>query len=664
MLVTALIFLVSTKTNVYAADSISVVRVTGTSAELAERKDITYRQEGSFDIGQLAPREKEIVILMDSSASMNTVIEETESVFDYALFSGDEANDMVLHGASLNIDGNVHSNRGVIQRAKSIDLNGSVKAVTQVTLQARACQFGSNTTVINNASPIEMPNLSIKFMQEAYMANQLFTDATVNEVLNPDGSFKDPLQDMVNCYHHSSTSWNINGTKLKLNGSAMYFEGDVVVSVNSMEGSGIIVATGNIMINGDTLSSDSLNPIGFYSVGGNIMFNNRTVNIHGLVYAPNGNISFNSDTQTVNGSVVGKSLTSGNNTVTYNHIKTSIHERAYSYEYHPSTFDMAKSAAKEFIDKFAGKNAKISVVRFSSDADSNDFLFYDMSLPGQVIDIKRTIDTFTASGSCNLGDGLRRAYHMLKNSSPYTNKYIVVLTSFEPNRWTKDDIDPTEFKTSDGEAVNLGGNGLSDVDGRAKGYGYVIGDMISESSIEPFFIDFKTGGVLGNIEQTAVSAGAAEVDPTGKHYYDAEPANTAVTSNILNKIFDKINSGAISDYELEEVEFVETLPEGVQVLSVPDGFTYDMNPATGRFTVTGKIKGAKISKIDGYYALDVPDFNISVRYTKPRQIEFKGSDGSITYTFNYVDIDGNPVPPRTVNLSNFVVNVKLTIDIG
>jgi prepilin-type N-terminal cleavage/methylation domain-containing protein len=78
--------------------------------------------------------------------------------------------------------------------------------------------------------------------------------------------------------------------------------------------------------------------------------------------------------------------------------------------------DILKSNANKMIDRLANMNFDIYVclVPFSTSAN-NPGDFYNVNDEEDLNDLKNEVDVLTANGATNTGDGIRRAYHQLKN---------------------------------------------------------------------------------------------------------------------------------------------------------------------------------------------------------------------------------------------------------
>ncbi|MFZ5985877.1 MAG: DUF7305 domain-containing protein [Bacillota bacterium] len=669
IVLTAFVLLIFAQNYVFAQDNITAEMTADPNrVELGNTGFIGYSQRGTLDIGSIKPKDKELVLLVDSSSEQNSPIPPSSSAFDYALFSGDSNSDLTISGANVSVNGDVHSNRGVVSRSTSISLRGTCEAVTQVTVATGYSDFNSETVIVNNASHVDTPDISAQLISKARNDNKLqvinsrnYNETNNNTLLKNLVTKELAGQNNIWLYYESSSNtWNITGQNLVLD-KTMYFEGNLLFNVQSVTGAGFIIATGNIMVNGSGLSNTSIeNPICVYSVNGDIKLYMGGINYYGIIYAPNGKVEVNSSGLNINGSLISKSIVTGNHGVNYTYRLTSVHNTIIDTITHPPLYSTVKDTAKKFADQFAGTNMKIGFIRYSDDADNNSFRFYNMSSGSELANLKGEIDASSAGGGSNLGDGLRRAYHMLKNGSADAQKYIIVISSSNPNKWTRAGENSDTFKTNEGDAIYLGDNTSS----KPFNYCLEIGSLIRNYNIKPFFIDFKPGGTVDRIGQISQISGADIVSATPRRFYDPEPTDSNAVNTVIGSISGIIKTVVPPEEANVTAVFEQLLPLGVEPVNEPA----TMDAPTGRWRITRQLSGVKVKKVGTSYMLEAPDFRIKVRYKKlappESPIVFLSQDGVIKYTFeNCFDADGNPKQPAEVHLNSISVVVVLSIDI-
>ncbi len=107
-----------------------------------------------------------------------------------------------------------------------------------------------------------------------------------------------------------------------------------------------------------------------------------------------------------------------------------------------SRISAVKKILRNFVSKLStGSNIKISIVDFNSKANVVQFnskVFADLDDSQQITKINDVVNSLSADGGTNTGDGLRLAYYNLLNSgNDDAEKYIILLTDGEPTFYTK-----------------------------------------------------------------------------------------------------------------------------------------------------------------------------------------------------------------------------------
>lgn len=224
--------------------------------------------------------------------------------FGYAIFSGSENSRLGLHSSSLNVTGSIHSNDEIMMNGSSQTINGNAEAVNSYaahgssitvtgTVQASSITaHGSNINIPNRysvASPvIDMPDFSGNILAEAEASGTKYTG--------------DKL---------------FNGSGISVD-SSIYVDGRVTVAGSTFSGTGVLLATGNIQLNGSCIEQSSSTSVCIYSKNGDIQINGSNIRIDGVLYAPNGFIQINGSNIVVNGRVIGKEVQLNGSSITVN----------------------------------------------------------------------------------------------------------------------------------------------------------------------------------------------------------------------------------------------------------------------------------------------------------------------------------------------------------
>lgn len=284
-----------------------------------------------------------------------------------------------------------------------------------------------------------------------------------------------------------------------------------------------------------------------------------------------------------------------------------------------------KESAINFINRFAGTNTKICVVPFGYTANRTTELL-SMQVPGDVTSLIATVTSLNATESTNTGDGMRRAYWKLKKApvnAMGNSKYMILMTDGDANVHTTSVSGSTApFKLDDGNASYY----YSTSTNSAVSYAQQIGNMLKVDKITSLFIGLTTTAST-TLESIAVSSGAAQA--TAGHYYRVTTASDleAIYSNFADKI--------AATFPIS-VSFRDIIPQGVEVTSLPQGFTSEVQP-DGTTLVTGSVSDISLTKNDstGKYSITPWAGCIGIKYNST------GSKSFSSLSLSYADPFGN-----------------------
>lgn len=211
-----------------------------------------------------------------------------DHIFDYAVFSGSKTRNLVFNGAFMDItgdiSGDVHTNCNCTINGSHQDVSGALEAVGTITVNGSDLNFGEK---IPHAPYVPTPQYSMNDLKT--MADHVYT-----------------------------CSQTFNGTDINLSGIT-FVQGDVTINSSKVKGTGSIIATGNIIINGSGMSyATTSDAICMYS-GGSITVNGSNMQVDGILYAPNNQVIMNGSNQTVNGAVIGDTVTFNGSHLSINH---------------------------------------------------------------------------------------------------------------------------------------------------------------------------------------------------------------------------------------------------------------------------------------------------------------------------------------------------------
>jgi len=487
-------------------------------------------------------KDKEIVIVMDTSKAVTGPIERGSDPFDYALFAGSdkESDNLLLTGNKFILDGDCHSNSGVIVgvgKAES-DLKGKLNYLGNIQIYDSTLEVDSKRA----EQKIDMPNLvnnfnTVNAIRFSYNALSPITgDRLYKDLLKTgsDNELKDVYGDRLKVsYDPYTEKWDINGDTIKLDENRPYFfEGKVTISVNHILGNGVIVATDDIMVNPGTSSEGD---VGIYSAYGNITLNLASGSLFkGLLYAPGtddedgertGVITIRSDNFEFHGSIVGKSLDlSGNKNIKY--VVTEVHDDFTDPEEENYLLDRTKDKVIEIVNSlggYSGSNVKVATIIYSDYAEIVNSSFSVISSPEASEDVAnartRLIDRIRSiedREGCNLGDGLRLAYHLFETAGDEdAQKYLIVFSNNVLDKYTV--IEGTNnFRTSNGQ--------LSESD---------VAGSVKTNSVKAYEYAEEIAGMI------------AEKDYTGVYFVDVRMDNDDVIK--LSNIGEKANAKRVGD---------------------------------------------------------------------------------------------------------------------
>jgi Mg-chelatase subunit ChlD len=314
--------------------------------------------------------------------------------------------------------------------------------------------------------------------------------------------------------------------------------------------------------------------------------------------------------------------------------------------------EVAQSSARRFIDKFSAySNTKIGLVTFDSKAD------VDVELTSDKESVRSKISDLYPNGGTNTGDGLRLAYHALNNGSQ-ADKHIVLMTDGEPNafsissdeyfdfggnagtfyeeeyhwlwgyhwnNWSVDDITSTpDFKLDNGDTSQYFTTNInSSNDYRNYGYTYAkeLSEIIRNNNIKPHYIAFSSDANNNVLDSLANDANA--------QYYQAFSATD------MENVYDQIASDITSTMALDNLQFEETLPANVKVISVTEGFEQNGQMISKEF---GNIEYTLNTETNMYEAAPI-EFSVEVEIEEPGNYVFGDDEASYV---TYVDTEQNP----------------------
>lgn len=348
-----------------------------------------------------------------------------------------------------------------------------------------------------------------------------------------------------------------------------------------------------------------------------------------------------------------------------------------------SKMDVAKESLKSIVNKFKDyDNVKIGLVTYNTkakvlnelDDKITDRDIEDIDGINSFKELKDVLsdlgDTMTfiqlldrmfniadPGGTSNLGDGLRKAYYMLKNSNKDAEKYIVLLTDGEPTAYSVDSLFGGNFVTSNKDKYYWR---LLPKE-KAIIYAKEIVKMINDDEnlgINSYFIGYELEKNINTLKNIA-------------NGYKRTVVMQVENANDISKIFDDI-IGSIPPPTLKNISFEARLPEGITA----EGVTLTSSPETNlkNFTieeggrkVTGTIDNVVYDSLesdlykfnaDNLYKLQ---FTIKVRGNKTGNYMVGNKDNPCYIT--YTDVDGSTSRKDFPEVAFTVIEDKSPINI-
>jgi hypothetical protein len=250
--------------------------------------------------------------------------------------------------------------------------------------------------------------------------------------------------------------------------------------------------------------------------------------------------------------------------------------------------DIAREAANKFLDNLNDKeNVKVGLISYGN------FGMEKQPLTDKLNTVKNKINGLNVVGGTNIGDGLRLGYYRLKDRA--ADKYLILLTDGEPTYHSIYKKYPYNFYKEDGIAPDFDGGG-SKAKPKDIQYCYEIAEeFLGQSDIKSYMIAFTKGSNANVLEQVAQKAGGVY--------------KQALSSNTLNNVYQDIYEEIVYDFYVENIRFEETFPEGLTVVSAPDGFSIDGQTVSGGL---GKICYS-YDKNSGCYKADSKEFSVKLK---------------------------------------------------
>lgn len=581
-------------------------------------KKLTLKQDKNVELD--IKQDKDVVLLLDASDKETTPSGELpKTPFKYALFAGaEEINGnkdvLVINGNDISVTGSSHSNgniRGGLGSGSVIcGADDVLSSVGEVNVSGNDIKIEKKEGTKDGVSVIPMPDMREKFAVDAKTSGSYFSTTfntktgmqyfkdiltSVDESVTG-GDIKSEFGSGLKCTYSKSEysgdsmgTWEVNGDSLVLREDLpLFFDGNVKFSLNNITGNGFIIATGNILFNSGketnlglkykydgTIDLENSSEIGFYSIAGDIDFNMVSgAKFKGIVYAPGsfvendkgelvrkgGKVQMSTDYFELYGSLVASTLILyGNKTIHY--VETSLHKKLD---------DSDDSSSIEFANvqsvalKIAGELAKdkntidMATIVYSDKAHILGKGFYTINEEEELGGLTGLINDYETKEGSNLSDGLRLAYHTLREGKiedrdkdgdkdsddvalDDSEKFLIVLSYNKPTRYTDVDVSFTDEVSSGDSRIKVGEAEALD---KAEDVAKIIKNEKFDSI---YFIDINSKSVLSDVQNIIKGAGAKD-----KFMFDPQ---TVIKGGIPEQTFEGSLESAVNSI-LEDISYI------------------------------------------------------------------------------------------------------------
>ncbi|NEZ46553.1 VWA domain-containing protein [Clostridium niameyense] len=286
--------------------------------------------------------------------------------------------------------------------------------------------------------------------------------------------------------------------------------------------------------------------------------------------------------------------------------------------------EAVQDAANRFIDSFKNYDGNVSIGAVSYEA------FANMEIPlkdkKDFENLKTDINHIIPEGGTNIGDGLRNAYWMLKDS-PNKNRerYIVLLTDGDPCYYTGKNgeyvYDKGKANTNDIQSDNYSKNGLDYAEKLSK---LIASDK--DSNIKSYMIAFTSDIHSENLKAISDAANDGE-----RCFY-----KEAQTKENIDNVYKEISNSIKRDLYAKNMTIEEDIPEGIEITELPPGFKVKNGKLIGNIGDIHYILDEK----SGEYKAKPLEFKIKAKGTKSGEY-ILGKDKSSK--ISYKDVTGENI---------------------
>lgn len=261
------------------------------------------------------------------------------------------------------------------------------------------------------------------------------------------------------------------------------------------------------------------------------------------------------------------------------------------------------------------------------------------------------IQSMNADGATNIGEGLRKAYYMLKSHNDDNDKYIILMSDGFPTAWSSSDTEDDYLLDDIWHNYKIYYyTGDSDPYGYAVDYANEMAKKISSDSnthIKTFVVGFGNGINSDKLHQIAENSKG--------DYYEAKDADAMNTiySGIQDIVKANINAS---------IHFEEGITGNIQVIN-QENLPYGIKFENGK--LSGDINNIyyKLSNDGSYYEADPIEFTVTYKPLSGQNC-ILGADKSsfVNYKYSNGAAGTTYFDERTINLEQTIIKHGIFTD--
>lgn len=261
------------------------------------------------------------------------------------------------------------------------------------------------------------------------------------------------------------------------------------------------------------------------------------------------------------------------------------------------------------------------------------------------------IKSMSADGATNIGEGLRKAYYMLKSHNDNNDKYIILMSDGFPTAWSSSDTEGDYLLDDIWHDYKIYYyTGENDPYGYAADYANEMAKKISSDSnthIKTFVVGFGNGVNSDKLHQIAENSKG--------EYYEAKDADA------MNRIYSSIQDIVKANIN-SSMHFEEGITGNIQVLN-QESLPYGIKFQNGK--LSGDINNVyyKLSDDGSYYEADPIEFTVTYKLLSGQNC-ILGADKSsfVNYKYSNGATGTTYFDEKTIDLTQTIIKHGILTD--